>query len=175
MNFSQEFEQQWTTLTNCLISEVLRSADSGKAVSHEQLDQLFTNEKLRWSVRGQYQNTWLELVRKSNPTVAEEFEKTLESLQLQPIIPQEKPGAVLSVGATAGGAVVGYGLAKLLTFSTLMATLGAVVFGSMGLGLGKTLQAKKLAEALAKDADTYKAQLQEAGKQLSAIVGRTEQ
>lgn len=175
MNFSQEFEQQWSTLTNCLVSEILRSADNGRSVSHEQLEQLFANEKMRWSVRGQYQHAWLELVRKSDPAVAAEFEKTLESLRLQPIVPQDKPGSVLTAGSAAGGAVVGYGLAKLLALSTVMTALGAVVLGSMGLGLGKTLQAKKLAEALAKDADAYKTQLQTSGKQLAAIVGRAEQ
>lgn len=82
MTFTEEFEQQWSSLTACLTSEILRSADTGKAVSYEQLVELFNNEKKRWTVRGQYQNAWFELLGKENPEVAAEFEKALDSIKL---------------------------------------------------------------------------------------------
>lgn len=175
MTLTQEFEQQWSSLINSLTSEMLRGANEGKAVSHEQLEQIFINEKNRWTVRGQYQYAWLELLHKKNPEVAAEFEKALDALQLTPILLAEKPSAVVTAGPAAGGAAFGFGLAKLMAFSTLMTALGTVAIGAMGFGFGKTLQSRKLAEALAKDADAYKAQLQTAGEQLAAIVSRAEQ
>lgn len=175
MTFTEEFEQQWSSLTACLTSEILRSADEGRHVSHEQLIDLFDNEKKRWTVRGQYQYSWLELLRKKKPEIAAEFETALDSVKLLPVIPAERPSAILAAGPTAGGAAVGFGLAKLLTFSTLMTTLGTFALGVMGFGIGKTLRTKKLTAALAKDADAYKVQLQKAGKELSAIVSRADQ
>ena len=175
MTLTQEFEQQWATLTNTLTSEILRGASVGKSVSHEQLEQIFDKETKRWTVRGQYQYAWFELLNKRNPDVATEFGKALDSTKLVPIIPTERPSSIFTAGPAAGGAVVGFGLAKLMALSTLMTALGTVAIGAMGFGIGKTLQAQKLSNALAKDADAYKAQLQAAGTKLAAIVSRAEQ
>lgn len=175
MTLTQEFEQQWSTLTNSVTTEILSNANQGKSVSHDRLEQLFNNEKKRWLVRGQYQYAWLELLRKKNADTAAEFEKALEAVKLMPIIPAEKPSSSVTAGSVAGGAVVGFGLAKLMTFSTVMTILGTAAIGAMGFGIGNTIRAKKLTEALSKDCDAYKVQLQKAGKELAAIVSHAEQ
>lgn len=175
MELTQEFEQQWSTLINSVTAEMSRCANDGKTVPYEQLEQIFNNEKRRWTVRGQYQYAWLELLRKKNQKVASEFERALEALKLSPVLPEEKPSALVTAGPAAGGVVIGFGLAKLMAFSTVVTALGAAAIGAIGFGIGKTLQSKKLTEALEKESGAYKVQLQEAGKQLAAIVSRANQ
>lgn len=175
MTLVEEFEQQWTSLTNCITSEILRNSNSGRSTPHEYLEEVFANEKKRWQVRGQYQYAWLELLRKKDPAVAADFEKALNAVQLKPVLAAEKPSGALMAGSAAGGAAVGYGLAKLMAFSTLMTLVGTAAIGVMGFGIGKTLQERKIAEAIGKDCEAYKEQLQAAGKELAAIVIRAEQ
>lgn len=175
MTLTQEFEQQWMTLTNALVSEVIRSANAGKVVSHSSLEELFNNEKMRWTVHGQYQNAWFELLKRSDPEAAAEFKHALDSLRLMPVIPAQKPSSGIAAGPAAGGAVLGFGLSKLMALSTLMTAVGTAVIGVLGFGIGKSLYEQKLSSALAKDADSYKEQLQAAGNELAAIVRRAEQ
>lgn len=175
MKYVEEFDQQWTGITNYLVSEMLGSAQKGGTISVEELQSRLEKEKKKWKLPGQYEYLWLEKLRREAPQAARNFEAALAGVRLEQVRPADRPNSLLAAGPTVGGAAVGFGLTKLLDAATMMTVVGTVGLGVVGLGLGVGLLKQKQQTAFRQDREAYQEQLRTAGKQLSAIVSRADQ
>ena len=86
MTLEQEFQKQWTSLSNYLNSEIIK-ANNGD-VDWNRIQSLFENEKRKWFLPGQYNNAWFEKLKRTDPEVAQKFEDALKSIKIK-LIQQE--------------------------------------------------------------------------------------
>ena len=175
VKYTEEFDQQWTGITNYLVSEMLGSVQQGGEISAEELQRRLEREKKKWHLPGQYEYLWLEKLRREAPQVAQDFEAALEDIRLEQVRPADRPGSVLAALPMVGGAAVGFGLTKLLDAATMMTVAGTAGLGVIGLALGVGMLKQKQRSASHQDCEAYQDQLQTAGKRLSDIVSRADQ
>lgn len=171
MTFGEGFKQQWESLTNYLLSEMLKN---GRMVDLGAAEQQLATEKKRWKLPGQYQYAWLEKLRNEHPEIAKEFEDALSAVKLEQVRPGDKSSSVLVAGPALGGAAVGFGLAKLLDAAILMTTVGTIGLGAIGAGVGMSLLKQKETASAEKERNAYQNQLAAAGKTLSDIVKKAD-
>lgn len=174
MTFKEGFDQQWESLTNYLISEMLKSGKRGGTIDLGAVEQQLAMEKKRWKLPGQYQYAWIEKLRRQRPEIAGEFETALEAVKLEQVRPEDKISSALVAGPAIGGAAVGFGLTKLLNAAVLMSTVGTVGLGAIGAGVGMSLLKQKEAALAEKECSAYRNQLAAAGKILSEIVKKAD-
>lgn len=169
--YLEEFEEQWTSLCNYLDSEMIKSTRNRGLIDLQNINGLFKNELKRWKLPGQYQNAWLEKLRRDNPQVAQQFEEALMDVRLEQIQPSPQPSAGAYVaGPAAGGAVIGFAVTRLLGAVTPITVIGTVALGAVGAFAGNGTVNNKKKEALDKDRGVYVKQLKQAGKALGEIV-----
>ncbi len=171
MTFEEGFKQQWESLTNYLLSEMLKS---GGKIDLGAIEQQLATEKKRWKLPGQYQYAWLEKLRNEHPEIAGEFEDALYAVKLEQVGPGDKSSSALVAGPALGGAAVGFGLTRLLNAAVLMTTVGTIGLGAIGAGVGVGLLKQKEAASAEKERNAYQNQLAEAGKTLLAIVKKAD-
>lgn len=174
MTFEEGFKQQWESLTNYLLSEMLKSSKNGGKVDLDAIEQQLATEKKRWKLPGQYQYAWLEKLRNEHPKIAREFEDALSVVKMEQVRPGDKPVSALVAGPAIGGAVVGFGLTKLLNVAVLMTAVGTIGLGLIGAGVGVRLLKQKEAASAEKERNAYQNQLAEAGKTLLDIVKKAD-
>lgn len=174
MTFEEGFKQQWESLTNYLLSEMLKSSKRGGTVDLGAIEQKLATEKKRWKLPGQYQYAWLEKLRNEHSEIAREFEDALSAVKMEQVRPDDKPSSALVAGPALGGAVVGFGLTKLLNAAVLMTTVGTIGLGAIGAGVGVSLLKQKEAASAEKEQNVYQNQLAAAGKTLLDIVKRAD-
>lgn len=174
MTFEEGFEQQWESLTNYLLSEMLKNSKSGGTVNLGAMEQQLATEKKRWKLPGQYQYAWLEKLRNEHPEIAKEFENALSEVKLEQVRSGDKSSSALVAGPALGGAAVGFGLTKLLNAAVLMTTVGTIGLGAIGVGVGMSLLKQKEATSAEKERNTYQNQLATEGKILSDIVKKAD-
>ncbi|HBA69858.1 MAG TPA: hypothetical protein DCZ40_10960 [Lachnospiraceae bacterium] len=174
MTFEEGFKQQWESLTNYLLSEMLKSSKNGGTVDLDAAEQQLAAEKKRWKLPGQYQYAWLEKLRNEHPEIAKEFEDALSAVKLEQVRPGDKTSPVFVAGPALGGAAVGFGLTKLLNAAVFMTTVGTIGLGVIGAGVGMSLLKQKEAASTEKERNAYQNQLAAAGKTLLDIVKKAD-
>lgn len=174
MTFEEGFKQQWESLTNYLLSEMLKSSKSGGKVDLGAIEQQLATEKKRWKLPGQYQYAWLEKLRNEHSEIAGEFADALSAVKMEQVRPGDKPSSALVAGPALGGAVVGFGLTKLLNVAALITTVGTIGLGAIGAAVGVSLLKQKEAASAEKERNAYQNQLAEAGKTLLDIVKKAD-
>lgn len=173
MTFEEGFKQQWESLTNYLLSEMLKN-NKGGTIDLGAAEQQLATEKKRWKLPGQYQFAWLEKLKHEHPEVAGEFEDAFGDVKLVQVRPGDKPSSVIVAGPTIGGAVVGFGLTNLLHAAVVMTTVGTIGLGVVGAVVGMRVLKQKEASLAGKERDAYQSQLEAAGKKLLDIVRKAD-
>lgn len=174
MTFEEGFKEQWESLTNYLLSEMLKNRKSGGTVDLGAVEQQLASEKKRWKLPGQYQYAWLEKLRYEHPETAKEFEDALSEVKLEQVRSEDKPSFALAAGPALGGAAAGFVLTKLLNAALLMTTVGIIGLGAIGSVAGMRLLKQREAASAEKERNAYQGQLEEAGKTLSNIVKKAD-
>ena len=174
MTLSEEFSQQWKSLSNYLLSEMMSGSQQSETIRLDRIEQLLATEKKKWSLPGQYQNAWLEKFRRTDSAAAAAFEQALADVKLEQVRPADRPSSALMVGPAVGGVVLGFGVPQLLQASTLITAAGTVGLGALGAVLGMGIVKQKRYDALSRDCDAYKDQLEAAGRKLADIVKRAD-
>lgn len=173
MTFEEGFQKQWESLTNYLLSEMLKN-NKGGTIDLGAAEQQLAAEKKRWKLPGQYQYAWLEKLRHNHSEVAGEFEVALGNVKLEQVRPGDKPSSTIVAGPTIGGAVVGFGLTKLFNAATVMTTVGTLGLCALGAMAGVSVLKQKEASLAEKEMEAYRSQLAAAGKTISDIVRKAD-
>ena len=168
MTFEQEFQKQWTSLCNYLNSEMIKATNGN--VDWNKIQSMFESEKKKWFLPGQYNNAWFEKLKRTDPEVAQKFETTLKSINIE-LVPQTANNSPIIIGATVvAGAVLGFGASRFFMptlLPTLILTIGGGVIGAT---IGATIYSKKKSEALKALCSTYLEQLKKEGEVLAHII-----
>lgn len=172
MSFSEDFKEQWKSFTNYIVSDIIKNIMNNGAIDLQEIESIYRNEILRWSVDGQYNACWLSDIRKVNGSVAENFQRELENFQFQKAeVGNRNSSGTLGIISAGVGAVVGIGTAALLFHGNILPTIAAgigagIVGGVVG---SKTADGQK--EKISKlEMEEYKKQLSALGEKLTAIV-----
>lgn len=173
MTFEEGFKQQWESLTNYLLSEMLKNSKGG-TIDLGVTEQQLATEKKRWKLPGQYQYAWLEKLKREKPEIAEEFEDALGNVKLEQVRPGDKPSSAVVAGSTIGGAAVGFCLTKVLSAALVMTTVGTIGLGAVGAVAGMSVLKRKEVSMAEKERNAYQSQLEAAGKILSDIVRKAD-
>ncbi len=183
MAFANEFDTQWNSVTAYLESEMIKQSDSKNGINLQDIEQKFENEKKRWSVPGQFNCAWHELLKKKNPTVAEAFLTALERAHFKQV-QVEQPTSSATIISTIGCAAIGYCISALMNQGILFASLAAklannsvifsglvtIVGGAIGGVVGNSFTQKKKTQINADLREQYVKQLREIQSTLRAIV-----
>lgn len=177
MSYTEEFEQQWKSISNLIQNEMTKQQKSG-TVDVEQLQNTLENEKQRYSLAGQYHYAWLEKLRREKPDIAENFENALNAAKLeQTATPQGNQNTGILIPALAG---CGIGIGLIVTKLLLHFTLLPVVLGTAFLGVGGGVAGKNISDQKKEEADHaeqqgYIEQMSAIGKALSDIVKKADE
>ncbi len=173
MTFEEGFKQQWESLTNYLLSEMLKN-DKGGTIDLGAAEQQLATEKKRWKLPGQYQYAWLEKLKREHLEVGMAFEDALENVKLEQVRPGDKPSSAIVAGPTIAGTIVGFGLTKLLNAAVVITTVGTIGLGVVGAVAGMSVLKQKEASLVEKERSAYQSQLAAAGENLSDIVRKAD-
>lgn len=175
MSYSTEFQKQWKKVCNFLESEMIRSGKQSGVSQADKLLRLLENEKKRWHVMSEYNNAWLEKLRRENAGVAERFEKELEAVKLQQIQPASRPSVLLLAAMPAAiAALIGFGVPVLLSASLKWILISGVSATLIAGYVGVNLYIRGKDRAAAADRKAYVSQLTDAEARLTAILDRVE-
>lgn len=168
MTLEQEFQKQWTSLSNYLNSEIIK-ANNGD-VDWNRIQSLFENEKRKWFLPGQYNNAWFEKLKRTDPEVAQKFEDALKNIKIKLIQQEIKSSPVIVVGAVVIGVVLGFGAGKIFMPTLLSTPICTIGGGVIGVAIGATIWSKKKNEALEALCSTFLEHLNEEGEVLARII-----
>lgn len=168
MTFEQEFQKQWTSLCNFLNSEIIKSSNGN--VDWKRIQSLFENEKKKWLLPGQYNNAWFEKLKRTHPDTAHEFEVALKAAKVEADIPNVNNSPMIAIITTAIGIVLGFGISKVFTLSTILMLFLTIGGAAIGGSVGAALYSKKKNSAFEELCSAYMEQLRDEGKVLAHIV-----
>lgn len=171
MSFSEEFRNQWDSLTNYLVSKMLTANDQGSPVAFSDLERILSNEKKKWAIPGQYNKIWFDNLTTTDSSVADAFNKELTAFTLKAVSTEGKSLSWLCTAGTAvGGAAIGFGITKLLAATPFLMTAATAGLGLFGVVVGSNISKNKKHDAADKICNEYKLQLQAEGEKLAEIV-----
>lgn len=174
MSFADEFDTQWNSVTAFLESEMITRTQKRAGIDPLDLERKLENEKKRWSVPGQFNYAWLELLRKKNPAVADEFEKALENTRFEQVNAETSVSAVSVFLPVAGGVVIGLAACYIIDPGNILTGIAAIAGGAIGGIIGNGLNQNKKSQADSEMQEQYVKQLKEMQRILRAIVQKAD-
>ena len=169
MSFSEEFKTQWQSLTDYIVSDMVKNSASRGSVDYDSICNIYKNEALRWSMQGQYNAEWYNSLHEADQEVAEKFLAKLNSFKFTRVTSKKASPGINLIGAGAGAAA-GVGISWLIKFSVLPLVavgIGAAVIGGIA---GTKLSDSKNEKAVNTEITEYSRQLNEWGAALTDIV-----
>lgn len=115
INYIQEFDRQWEILEAEVASSISDQLKRRGSVQIDDLNEVYQDEQNRWRSMSQVNYSWMEMLQREYPQIAEAFEEKLYRFALDK---EQEPKAVSKmpmVVAAVAGAVVGYLAANLLS------------------------------------------------------------
>lgn len=174
MAFADEFDTQWNSIEKFLESEMIAQSERKEGIDIFDIEQKLDNEKKRWSVPGQFNYKWIELLRKENPGIAEEFMEALDGVRFEQVKMESCGNASSSLIPAVGGAAIGLAAGYFISHVIIVTGIAAIVGGAAGGFIGNGLNQKKKYEANKEIREQYVKQLQNMQGILRAIVKKAE-
>lgn len=169
MSFSNDFNAQWLSFSNYLVSGMVIDSTKANTDLYESLSSVYKNEILRWSLEGQYNAQWLDELRKADSAVADQFNEELQNFRFQRA-EVKKSKNILGFALFGGGAVVGIGVGLMLKWGTLPIAGAGTVMALIGGVVGNRISENKSKAVIDSEIDVYTIQLKNLGEKLLNIV-----
>lgn len=172
MTLEQEFQKQWEGLCNYIKSEILKL--NPNTVDLNRLQSIIEREKKKWFLPGQYNNAWLEKLKRTNLEAALKFEECLNQIKVEPIEIRQSNSTLIVLGLATAGLVIGFGVSRIFMSTIWPSILCSVGGVAIGVITGTTLRTKKETDLLDEFCTAYIEQLKKAGEVLSQIVSQAD-
>ncbi len=174
MAFVDEFDTQWNSIIAFLESEMINQSEKSGWIDLQDIERKFENEKKRWSVPGQYNYAWLELLKKKDPEIAEEFIRAIEKNRLEQV-KVEMPNSSASIIIPAvGGAAIGFAAGYLINHGIILTCIVTIPGCTIGGIIGNTINQRKKSQIVNDAKEQYVTQLKEMKRNLRAIVQKAD-
>lgn len=170
INYLEEFDRQWDCLESAMYVE-LKNFCRGSDFPLERINEVYQDEQNRWRAPSQGNYSWLQMLRKTSPEVASEFESKLYTLTLEEEegVPQISQIPIVVTGCC--GAVAGYAAASFLSPWGIPANLAVgLAAGALSGWCINSKTAGKVEFAREEVIDKYMQQIAAHGKMLKAIL-----
>lgn len=175
MNWNSEFTSQWETFLNTVETRIRREIEGNGHLDSGAANAMLEGEIAKWSMNDHYNGAWLRKLTRQYPSLGEQFQLSLEKIQLDKSTSFESKMPIVEVLVFVGLIVITFVITYWQNYSISQQIVVTIAMALLMIPVLMTLRTKRKKKRIDAYVEQIREELERMGERLKSIVISTEQ